>query len=88
MPARDGTELEFLPRGDERWFGHRVAVAAATPSTTRRAMVRSVFRFAPAWAEKFEEEMVEGDHYGKDARWEEEGEFGDRVAILGRVTYK
>ena len=68
----------------------RGGAVSDTVDDSTRAMVGSVFRFAPTWAEKFEEEMVEGDHYperrplGRGG----EGEFGDRVATLGRVTYK
>jgi hypothetical protein len=68
MPARDGeTEREnFRPRGNERWFGRRGHAVAplATPSTTRRAQWLDPYSGSPQHGpKKFEEEMVEGDHY-------------------------
>ena len=85
--------MRFLPRGDERWFGRRghAVAAAATPSTTRCVQWLDPYSGSSQHGpKKFEEEMVEGDHYAerRPLGKEEKENSGDRVAILGRVTYK
>ena len=95
MPARDGeTEREnFRPRGNERWFGRRGHAVAplATPSTTRRAQWLDPYSGSPQHGpKKSRKRWSKATTTRKDARWEEEEKenSGDRVATLGRVTYK